>query len=84
MPGNNWSNDTGDSLFHSLELGQAHFTMLSSEVYFYDTAHGKAMLPRQAAWLDEDLKRANTARQAGTGPAWMAMCFHRPMICPAK
>lgn len=81
MPRNSWSPDTGDSLYHSLDLGQLHVSMLSSEVYFYGGAHGEDMLPKQYAWLQEDLQRANAARQEGTGPAWMAMCFHRPMMC---
>jgi hypothetical protein len=72
MPGNN----TGDSMYHSFNVGPVHVVMLSSEMYFYVSGHGMALLPQQYAWLEADLAAVNR-----TATPWIITMAHRPMYC---
>jgi acid phosphatase type 7 len=45
----------GNGTFHSFNVGLVHVVMVSTEAYFYPTAHGLLMLPAQYAWLEADL-----------------------------
>jgi hypothetical protein len=70
-----------DSIYHSIDVGNAHIIMLSSEVFFYLGAHSAAMLPAQFAWLEADLQ-AVAARNANGHNVWVTVHFHRPQYCP--
>lgn len=74
MPGN----ETGDSTFHSFNVGKTHVVLFSSEAYFYFSEHGLLMMPEQYAWLEADLAAAQANR---ANVPWIITMAHRPMYC---
>lgn len=76
MPGAGQSVPGSDSNFHSFNVGKLHFIMASSEVFFYFSEHGLALLPAEYAWLEQDLASVNR-----TATPWIVMGAHRPMYC---
>ena len=42
-------------IFHSWDIGNAHFVVFSTEVYFY-TKYGVELIEEQYKWLEHDLK----------------------------
>lgn len=64
---------TGDSMYHSINIGKAHFVFVSSEAYFYPTAHGWGLLEQQYNWLVNDLSQVNR-----TETPWIVLMLHRP------
>lgn len=72
MPGSN----TGNSSYHSFNVGLTHILMYSSEAYFYFTPHGLPMLPAQYAWMEADLAAVDR-----TVTPWLITGAHRPMYC---
>jgi acid phosphatase type 7 len=68
-----------NGIFHSFDLGLAHFVMISSEAYFYPSEYGLLMLPAQFAWLEADLAAAAANRAERP---WIVLMAHRPFYCP--
>jgi hypothetical protein len=65
-----------DSMFHSVNVGQVHLIFLSSETYFYLTAHGVFMVKQQYDWLKQDLDAVNRLETP-----WIVLMAHRPLYC---
>jgi acid phosphatase type 7 len=65
----------GTNYFYSFNAGDAHFIMLSTEVYFFGDS---ACQETQFNWLIKDLEIANMNRDFRP---WIVVLSHRPFYC---
>lgn len=65
----------GTSWFYSFDYGPAHFVMIDTEVYFFNSAE---VIENQLNWLKADLEKANKNR--GIRP-WLIVLGHRALYC---
>ena len=72
MPGVNDEGGSGDNMFFSWNLGNAHFVSMNSETAV-DTAN---FTDYEMEWVERDLKTVDRARTP-----WVVANFHRPMYC---
>ncbi|XP_065920095.1 acid phosphatase type 7-like isoform X2 [Dysidea avara] len=62
--------------YYSWDVGNAHFVIFSTEVYFY-TEYGVELIGEQYNWLEQDLKEVNSRKDR----PWIITGAHRPMYC---
>ena len=62
-------------LFYSFNLGRAHFTMYSTEVYEYSENQTQRI---HKEWLESDLKSADLRREE---TPWVFVLGHKPQYC---
>jgi hypothetical protein len=72
MPG--W--ESTDSLYHSFDIGRAHIVGINTES-LYGHAVDKVVNERMLAWLETDMRAANTKAARQQRP-WLVVHFHRP------
>ncbi|XP_052767645.1 acid phosphatase type 7-like [Mya arenaria] len=73
------SDENGDLMFYSFNMGPVHFISLSTEYYFF-IQYGLVQALRQYYWLLDDLKEANKPENRKQRP-WIIAYGHRPMYC---
>jgi len=73
MPFNKASQNT--SWYYSFDLGPAHFVMLDTEVYFYNS---NETIEFQKSWFLDDLAKANANRSLRP---WLIVLSHHPLYC---
>ncbi|KAL4238971.1 hypothetical protein ACF0H5_003675 [Mactra antiquata] len=73
------TDEDGDRMFYSFNIGPAHVISLSTEYYFY-IQYGIMQPVRQYFWLLDDLKEANKPENRAQRP-WIITMGHRPMYC---
>lgn len=66
-----------EKLWYSTDIGQTHFVMFSTEVFFSDELNVEKMLE----WVKDDLDKANMRRSA---VPWIVAMGHRPMYCSTE
>ncbi|KAA0150474.1 hypothetical protein FNF29_05277 [Cafeteria roenbergensis] len=71
-----WMPASNDALYHSIDVGNAHFSMISSEMYFAISEYGLLMMPEQFTWLEKDLAAVDRTKSP-----WLVLMLHRPMYC---
>ncbi len=75
-----WMPASNDALYHSIDVGNAHFSMISSEMYFAISEYGLLMMPEQFTWLEKDLAAVDRTKSP-----WLVLMLHRPMVSrPAR
>ncbi|XP_065882437.1 acid phosphatase type 7-like [Dysidea avara] len=62
--------------YYSWDVGNAHFILFSTEVYFYFN-YGPELVRYQYEWLEKDLKEVNSRKDR----PWIITGAHRPMYC---
>ena len=62
--------------WYSWDIQKVHFIAYSTEVYFANTED----IERQYRWLEQDLIKANSAKNRAERP-WIIAYGHRPMYC---
>lgn len=67
-----------DKLWYSIDIGQVHFVMYSTEVFFEDEYDS---VEKMLEWMKNDLDKANTRRSA---VPWIVAMGHRPMYCSTE
>ena len=72
MPGK--QSGSNNNMYYSFDVGDIHFTSISSEIYYYDNDYNNEHLIRQYNWLKADLENAQNS-------SWRIMYSHRPMYC---
>ncbi|CAG9322164.1 unnamed protein product [Blepharisma stoltei] len=77
-------NEYNDGLgqFYSFNLGPAHFTIINTEVHFFEnqtiSANRTISAKVQRKWLENDLAVANKNRKERP---WLFVLAHRPLYC---
>ena len=74
MPKN--TNNENSNFFYSLNMGQAHYIFLNSELYFDEYLNTSA--ETQKNWLIKDLAEASANRK---NVPWIIAMMHRPLYC---
>uniref|UniRef100_A0A7E4UWP2 Purple acid phosphatase n=1 Tax=Panagrellus redivivus TaxID=6233 RepID=A0A7E4UWP2_PANRE len=69
--------NTDHGIFYSFDIGEIHFVVLSTEMYFF-LEFGTDQIQTQWNFLNEDLQKANENRK---NTPWIIALFHRPMYC---
>ncbi|XP_065920906.1 acid phosphatase type 7-like isoform X2 [Dysidea avara] len=68
------------NFYYSWDLGNAHFVVFSTEVYYYTEYGGVELIEQQYNWLEQDLKEVNSREER----PWVITAGHRPMYCSLK
>ncbi|OMJ65092.1 hypothetical protein SteCoe_39357 [Stentor coeruleus] len=66
----------GTNLFYSFNLGPAHFVLINSEAYFYESLYPS--IETHDNWLIKDLKQANLNRE---NIPWIFVFNHGALYC---
>lgn len=75
--GNSMPGDEG-RMFYTFTVGPVRFFSVSTEYYYYYLEDG--MVYKQYAWLQQQLKKANSKEEREKHP-WLVVFGHRPMYC---
>lgn len=76
------TDEYGDRMFYSFNMGPAHIISLSTEYYFF-IYYGIMQPVHQYNWLEKDLQEANKPENRAKRP-WIITMGHRPMYCSNK
>ena len=72
MPG--VQSGSNNNMYYSFDVGDIHFTAISSELYYFKDDYTDDHIIRQYNWLKTDLEGAQNK-------SWRIMFAHRPMYC---
>lgn len=81
MPDERNQTELNSNMWFSFNMGPIHFISWSSEVFYWDDQ--KQFIEEQRAWLEADLKEANSPENREKHP-WIITLVHRPMYCSYK